>query len=258
MPYSVLQKSPEPVSVEQLRRAYQGTPGFAGADALTLGRDAIGVLAKNLEWEAAAALQSALAAQGVPAEVLDEATLPQLPPTRRVHRLDCQPEALMIYDPLGRSFPLEWKNILMIAAGKVKMSDFTTVMVPHVKVVGRGELVMVPEPETRENRNEHLILEIIISRAALRYTVFPDKPPGGFSFQYLGARQTRGVAANFSLLVRDLLQFAPGAAVNCGAACLRDIPERKFVYPSKTAFYQEIVWMLWQMTLANDPERAGS
>ncbi len=64
------------------------------------------------------------------------------------------------------------------------------------------------------------------------------------------------MTANITLLMQDLLRFAPTAAINCGAASIRDTPDKPFTYPSKTAFYQEIVWLLWQISLP--PEQAQS
>jgi hypothetical protein len=244
MAFAVMQKKLEPLTVEQLKRAFRKVPGLAEMDAYTLGKDAFGVLVKGFEWERAAALKSALAEQGVEVEVVEEASLPKLPPSRQVHRFDCLPEALMIYDPAGRSFALEWKNIMAIAAGRVKMSDFNRVMMPFPKQVGR-EVIMVEEPVTREQQNQHLLLEIIVTRAVLRYTIIADRP-GGFFFQYLGARQVKGVAGNFLLVVQDLLKFAPEAAINLGAREIRENSAKPFIYPSKTAFYDEITWMLWQ------------
>ncbi len=246
MPYAVMQKKLEPLASEQLKRAFRRVPGLAELDAFTLGKDAFGVLVKDFDWERASALKSALAEEGVEVEVVDESQLPQLPPSRQVHRLDCQPEALMIYDPAGRSFPLEWNNVMAVAAGRVQMSDFNRVMVPFTKHVGR-EVVIVEEPVTREQRNEHWLLEIIVTRAVLRYTIMVDRP-GGFSFQYLGARLSKGVSTNFLLLVQDLIKFAPESALNLGALQLRENSAKPFVYPSKTAFQQEIVWLLWQMS----------
>ena len=107
---------------------------------------------------------------------------------------------------------------------------------------------MVQEPVTKEQRNEHWLLEIIVTRAVLRYTIMAARP-GGFSFQYLGARQVKGVTANFLLVVQDLLKFVPEAVLNLGALQIRENSAKPFIYPSKTAFHQEIVWLLWQMSL---------
>lgn len=249
-----MQKQVEPLTVEQLKRAFRKVPGLAEMDAYTLGKDGFGVLVKGFEWERASALKSALAEQGVEVEVVDETSLPQLPPSRQVHRIDCLPEALMIYDPAGRSFALEWKNIMAIAAGRVKMSDFKTEMVISSQQGGGRHYgyVMAREPMTTETRKEHLLLEIIVTRAVLRYTIIADRP-GGLSFEYLGARQVKGVAGNFLLVVQDVLKFAPEAAINLGAQEIRENSAKPFIYPSKTSFYDEMVWMLWQMSLNSSP-----
>ena len=53
--------------------------------------------------------------------------------------------------------------------------------------------------------------------------------------------------ANFRLLVQDLARFAPQAAINRGAYYLREGAGEAFVYPSKNAIFEEIVWLLWRM-----------
>jgi hypothetical protein len=67
-----------------------------------------------------------------------------------------------------------------------------------------------------------------------------------FNFAYLGERRTKSATANFTALVRDLIQFAPHAALNQGAFRLREDPGELFAYPSKSAFYEEIIWLLWR------------
>ena len=79
------------------------------SDACTLGREAYGILARSFEPEQAQALQSALAAQGVETDLVDDASLPVLPQMRIVHRLDSTPDALMICDPLDGVFPCPGK-----------------------------------------------------------------------------------------------------------------------------------------------------
>src|SRR5260221_8635911 len=96
MPYAVMQMMPEPPTVEQLKIAFCRVPGLTEVDASTLGKNAYGVVVRGFELEPALALKTALAEQGVQTEVVDEATLPQLPESRQVHRADCTPEGLVI------------------------------------------------------------------------------------------------------------------------------------------------------------------
>lgn len=247
MPCALIQQVPAPPTVEKLQRAFRAVRFLTASDAHTLARDGYGILVKNLSIGDATALQHALHAEGVETEVVEQHLLPELPVTKFVTRLDCRPEALMLYDPLGRSFPLEWRHIIMIAAGSVSLSDFTRVEQTRrvVKFNGHGDPYMDTETDTtfRETTNNHLLVEIILTRSVQRYSITADK----FNFSYLGERRTKSLPANFTLLVRDLIQFAPQATLNHGAQVLRDNAAEVWSYPSKNVFTEEIIWMLWQM-----------
>src|SRR4051794_33090931 len=98
MPYAIVQKSLDLLpTVEQLRNAFKGIPGLTSADAVILGKDAFGIVVKRFSRENAIKLQAALLAQGVETEVVEETGIPGLPPGKNVNRLDCTPEALVIY-----------------------------------------------------------------------------------------------------------------------------------------------------------------
>ena len=250
MPYAVMQKTPEPPTLEQLKNAFRGVPGLTEVDASTLGKDAYGVVVRGFELEPATALKAALAAQGVDTEVVDEAALPKLPESRQVHRADCTPEGLVIYDPMDRSFTLGWQNIWVIAAGMVRMSDFTRIEVRDRPIsTGRYTPPVAYRRETKEEQSDHALLEVIITRATLRYTMKMDRLDC-MSFAYLGPRRTQNWADNFSLMVQDMMKFAPDAALNRGAYSFREQAAAPYSvnYPSKGAFYEEITWILWQMT----------
>ena len=250
MSFALLQNDLSIPPLDKLKRAFRAVKFLTELDAHTLGEDAFGILVKNLSAEHAALLHGALQAEGIGTEIADERSLPPLPPTKFVKRLDCRADALMIYDPMGRSFPLQWGHILLLAAGQVRLNDFkriqTRVPVTRYDSQGHPHEEVVTETRTKEQLNFHLVLEIILTRAVLRYTVKADE----FNFAGLGARKTADVPQNFALLVRDLAQFAPQAALNRGAVSLRDNTAEAFSYPSKNAFVEEIVWMLWRMTKA--------
>ena len=250
MPYAILQTDLTPPSLDQLKRAFRAVKFLTEVDAYTLGNDAFGILVKNLEAEPAAALQGALRTEGVETIIADQRELPEMPPTKFVSRLDCRPDGLLIYDPLGRSFRLEWGHILMIAAGSVRLTDF----VPVKRVRQRNPYRNYDQPDsgqviemsTREEQNHHLALELILTRAVARYSVTADR----FNFAYLGERRTESLPANFALLARDLILFAPQAALNRGALDLRESTGQLLIYPSKNAFFEEIIWLLWRMQQA--------
>ncbi|MBI3853271.1 MAG: hypothetical protein HY298_23725 [Verrucomicrobia bacterium] len=249
MRYAVMQKSLEPPTAEQLQRAFSRVNGLTAADAHILGKDAFGILVKNFSDESAAALQSALAAECVETEIAPETALPTLPPAKFVMRAECGPDALMIYDPAGHTFPVEWPYVMLVAAGCVRLDEFKQVrkerMVPRQGVWSEyGEQYeKVVEYESKEQLNDHLLVEIVLSRAVLRYSITADR----FNFDYLGERRSTNLPENFALLVQDLVKGAPHAAVNRGAYYLREKSDQIFSYPSRNAFVEEITWLLWQL-----------
>jgi hypothetical protein len=248
MSYAVMQTGLEPPSAEQLKQAFLQVPGLAAMDVITLGKDAFGVLVKGFELERATAMQSALAAQGVETEVVDDAVLTELPPPRQLNKAAFTPEALLIDDWSGQGFPLEWNDLGLIAAGRTRLAEFTRDLVTRqvVKFRRRGiQLKTVTEAVTKEAQKDHWLLEILTRGAALRYHAVVDHPEALLLFQCLGDRRVKDPAANLVLLVQELAKYAPAAVLNHGAFFMRETGDPSFYYPSKTAFYREITWLLW-------------
>jgi hypothetical protein len=247
MRYAVLQTSLDTPSIEQMARAIPTVPGLTAADAHILGNDAFGILVKDFSTEQARALQGALRAEGVETEIVEQSLLPVLPQAHLAQRLDGTPEHLLIHDPLGRTFRLEWAQITFIAAGAVRLTDFVRREQKRTmtRYTAGGMAYHDTEYETvsREERNEHLMAEIFASGPTPRYSFTADK----FNFAGLGERNLHNTVANFSLTIRDLAQFGAGAALNQGAGALSQDATKIFSYPSKNAFYEEIVWTHWQM-----------
>jgi len=254
--FAVLQTSIEPPPVDSLQRAFTGLTGFTAADAHIVANDAFGILANNLDAGRAAAFQRALAAQGIATELAPMSALPPMPPGKVIRRLDPLPDAMKLYDPLGRSFPVEWKHVMLVAAGSMRVQEF----VSKTKRVERSPWTAprnsrtgmeFPEPpliETirREETTSKTQLEIVLTRGVQRYSL----ELGRASFAYLGERAHNDPMNNFATLVRDILHHAPHALPNRGAFLLRQEPPQLFAYPSRTAFHEEIVWMLWKLKSA--------
>jgi hypothetical protein len=248
MTYAVMQKGLEPPSAEQLRNAFQQVPGLTAFDGTTLGRDAFGVLMKGGKLDQATALQSALAAQGVETEVVEDAVLAELPTPRLLTKVEFTPKGLGIYDVLGRCVPLEWNSIEVIAAGKVRLTEFEHDLVS--KLVTRSNedyaaLRMVTQAVTKEAQADHLLLEILTTGAAARYHAVADRPEAHLLFQSLGERRGKDPAQNLSRFVQELAKAAPAAVLNHGAYFMCEEGDPSFAYPSRTAFYREITWLLW-------------
>jgi hypothetical protein len=251
MSYAVMQTDVDPPPAEQLRNAFVEVPELTAMDAAILGKDAFGVLAKGFELAQAAAMQAALAAQGAGTEVVEEAALTELPPLKPLTKVEFTAEALQVFDYLGRSIPLEWNDIMVIAAGRARLTEFKTEMVDKVKLVSAGRhfaLKVVTEASTKEERNEHWLLEIITRGARLRFHAKADEPEAMLLFQCLGERRGRDAAGNLTLFVRELAKFAPAAVFNHGAFFMRENGDPSFAYASQTAFYREITWILWMIS----------
>lgn len=250
MNFAVLQKTLDIPSVEKIEWALVSVPGFTRIDAQTFANDAYGILVKNISAEQATAFSQALLGQGIETEVVAENELPPLPQTKFVQRLDCTPDALLIYDPLGRSFPLPWQHVMLVAAGCVRMTDFRRVEKPSWSTSNsEGGTYETTSIYNVEERADRLLLEIVVSGAVLRYSVSAER----FRFDYLAERRAKSLPQNFALLVQDIAANAPRAVLNRGAFTLRQ-DESLFPYPSKNAFFEEITWLLWRMKNVRQPE----
>jgi hypothetical protein len=263
--FALLQRRLEIPDVEKLKRAFRSVKGLTETDAHTLAKDAFGILVNNLSPTDAMTLQGQLAAEGVETAVVLESELPQLPPAKFVHQMDCLPDGLVVHDAIGREFPVKWDQIMLVAAGRVRLTVFEQQRVTPSQSPARSALdswwpvgpryrsASQPAPDyvSRESQVPTLLLEVLLARAVMRFQIEGDR----FRFQYLGDRKRPDVAENFTLLVRDVMQFAPQAIMNRGALFLRENTSTDFEYPSKHAFHEEITWILWQMT--NAPQQSS-
>ncbi len=242
MNFAVLQKTLDIPPVEKIEQALLSVEGFSRMDAHTFANDAYGVLVKNISAEQAGAFSQSLLGQGIENEVVAEHELILLPQTKFVQRLDCKPEGLLISDPLGRTFPLPWQHVMLIAAGSVRTTDHNRVEKHRWADDGYGGQTRITDYRTVEERNRHMLLEIVVSGAVLRYSVSAEK----FRFDYLGERRTKSLPDNFAALVQDLIGFAPHAMLNRGTFFLKQ-NETLFSYPTRNAFFEEITWLLWRV-----------
>jgi hypothetical protein len=271
MGYVVLQKGLEAPPIENMKAAFHGVPGLTPADALMMCQHSTGILARGLDQAQAQQIQAGLAAQGIETEIADQGDLPVLPPMRHVTRVECTADALMIFDPLGNKFPLDWRDIMLVAAGRVAVVEFkrvgTPAGLPIQETVDNGLGVIddllfknsgfrppgarmvypgAVNYETKEEHHQRWTAEIVIRGGGLRYNLEAEQPLQPL-FGYLGERRTNDVTENFKLLVQDICQSAPEAALNRGAYYLREGNPLGFVYSGKNVFYDEMTWLLWRL-----------
>ncbi len=279
MGYVVLQKDLEPPPIEKMKAAFHGVPGLTAADAMLMCKHSMGILVRELKQEQALQVQAGLAAQGIETAIAEQSELPALPPMRHLMRVECTADALIIYDPLGNKFPLDWQDVMLVAAGRVAVIEFKRVSTPAMPTMDqggglgvidellfknsgfqvRGAQVPYPEPnyETKEEHHQRWMAEIVIRGGGLRYNLEAEQPTQ-LLFFYLGDRRTNDVSENFKLLVQDICQYAPEAALNRGAYYLREGNPTGFVYSGKNVFYDELTWLLWKLSArgqdASEPE----
>jgi hypothetical protein len=245
--FAVLQKDLNPPSREALARACARVPGLTAADAAIIHKDAFGILIKDFSQAQAVAFHEALLQESVDTEVVEQRALPVLPQGKTVPRLDAEEAGLRVHDSLGRATLVPWGELMLVAAGNVLISEFVRRPAPgaamHLDSFMEPDALPVTEYVHDEEKRHHLCLEIITMRSALRFSAQAER----LNYMYLGERRADRAAKNFPLLVRDILRFAPHAAVNSGAFNIREQSARYFDYPTKGAFLEEITWLLWRM-----------
>ncbi len=247
MPYAIMQRELTAPAVDQLKQAFRVLPTLRELDAHTAAHDAFGILLRGLDVEDASALHDALLKQGVETEVIEESELPVMPPAKVIKQMDFLPAHLVMYDPMGRSFALPWREIMLIAAGDVRLPEFRKARAPEpASLAGAAANHPANEARSRDAAQFHLVLELVLAGGISRYSVVADE----FGFDYLGGRLTKSLARNFALLVQDLTEFAPHAGLNRGAYLLCENADMVFAYPSKAAFFEEILWLLWRIRRA--------
>jgi hypothetical protein len=248
MRYAVLQKELVAPDLEALKRGCRVLPSLRDIDAQNMFQDSYGILINGLELLDANALQESLEAEGIATHVVRESELPVIPPPGKVIRqIEFLETHLNMYDPLGRIFALPWQDIMLLAAGNVKMPDFRKAKPAHEEQQFHGmSHDTFTDSRVREGTQYQLTLEIFLVGGVARYTISAES----FDFGNLNSRLTPNIQANFSLLLEDLVQFAPHAGLNRGAYLATQGGGELFKYPSKHAFYEELVWMLWRISQA--------
>jgi len=105
---------------------------------------------------------------------------------------------------------------------------------------------------SREVSRRSLLVELLCDAGARRYQMRGEE----FHYHHRGDRQEDAVES-LGRLVGDLVRFAPHAAVNRGAAALRAGSAQLFAYPNRTAFEEEIRWLLWRRAASSGEQRPG-
>ena len=253
--YALLQQTLEPPAIDALKRAFAAVRCLVASDAHGVANDAYGILVRDLEAEDAYKLQGALRTEGVETEILAMALLPAVPSTKYVRRIEFGPDVLLLYDPIGRPVPVEWRYLMLIAAGNVLVNRTIRRPPATSSITGSGSglgpwdlegddgSAWSRRTELREERAQELTLELVLTNGVARFSLMADGA-SPLLFRCLGDRQSPDPFQNFQLVVDELAKASPRALLNRGAWSLRQTPPTLFAYPSKNAFFEEIIWML--------------
>ena len=248
MGYTIMQQSATAPTIEQLKRAFGGVPGFTAFDAGNFCKETFGIIARNFTEPQATAVQAGLKTEGIDTAIIDDKQLPPIPVIKVIRKLECTPEALMIFDPYGRKFPVAWGHVALLAAGNVKQATFERKRTEHeeVRIRMRGfvpvqERTVKVEYTSKENTAKLLRAEIVLSGGVAQYSIEAE----GFNFETLGERVTQDKEVNFCGLMRQLVKYAPQAGLNRGATAVLAEPPQFTVYPGKNSLQDEIQWLLW-------------
>ncbi len=250
MTYAIVQKELVVPELEPLRRAFRVSPLLTSLDAQTAANDAYGILLRGVEAGQADALRDALLAERIETELVEESKLPVIPPARVARQAEFHPGHLTLYDSMRHPSEIPWVDIVFIAAGYVKVRELRRqrAALEEPSLHGAGLAVdLASSTQSREEQHFRLLLDIFLKTGATRFSIDAED----FSFEHLGRRVSSDLSVNFVVLVQDLATATPHAGLNRGAfkACQR--PPELFPYPSKAAYNEELIWMLWRIeTLA--------
>jgi len=252
MSYCLLQADSVAPGADQLKRAFKSLKTLTGADAVKLANDACGVLVKNLSHEDAGLLQRALQSEGVPTEIVEAGRLPRLPDAKNVRRMEFRPEALLVYDPLGRTVPVPWEHLALLSAGAVRHFDLsatrTEQSVTTFDPVRGMRTRIVTEVRHKVEDDSRLILDILVSGGSMRFQI----EAGTFMFKYCFDRPELNLPQKLGLLIQMITRHTPQAVLNRGATALRDGALDNAAYASVAALFDESIWLLWRTAKKSD------
>ena len=240
-------------NADQLKRAFRSLKSLTDADAVKLANEACGILLKNLSRDDAGTVQRALQAEGARTEVVEASQLPTLPAAKFIRRVEFQPQALMIYDQLGRAAPVPWDQLALLAAGGVRhfgMSATRKEQTVNTFDPIRGfRTKVITDVRHKIEDNARLVLDIFLTGGSMRFQIEAET----FSFKYCFDRPDLNLERKLALLIQMLAENAPQANLNRGALAMRDGPSGAVTYASKAVLFDESTWLWWRMTRASPP-----
>jgi len=243
--FTLLQKEPIGPTTDQLKRAFKTFINLTDADAVRLAVGAHGILMKHLGQDTARALQLALQAEGVGVAMVAENNLPNLPEAQSLNQLEPWPQALTVYDPLGRPVTIAWPDVALVAAGAAQHLEFNktqTELIRRQHQAAAGARTNSGATGPKIESGSQLLLELLLSGGAVRYQIDAAE----FKFKRVIDRPGLSLEEKFIWLVREICHHATHATLNSGARSLHQGGQIVPVYPNRRLLDDEMVWLLWR------------
>ncbi len=225
MTYALLQTSMTPPPVEALQRAFRSSDSLSAADAVFVADDAFGILARDLPADEAQHIAASLANENVRVDLVAEGDLPRLPDAQAFSSAQFTPDCLRLFNALEDATDIPYKGLRLLAVGYDRQA---------------------------------VRFEIIFGDAVFRFHTTLDT----IHFHHNPEFNGRSPGENLVLLVRRIRQLSPhvilnrGASMLCSGAPMEHI-EDFISYPRTSAFFEEIVWLLWRARRAEAEESNG-
>jgi hypothetical protein len=250
--FAVLQRTFAGLSAEHLKRAFSSFVNLTDADAVRLAANARGILMRQMNRDGARALQSALENEGVGVAIVREDELPRLPEGKTLHRVELTPEAFIVYDLLGRSKPIDWNSVALVAVGVVSRFGFTRTQTEKTELRLNSLTGVWPKTTVEVGHKiewgSTALLEMLLAGGEARYQIEAME----FPFKFVIDNPALSIPEKFIWLVREICQRATHAILNDSARAILDGQETVLEYQSRQALADEMVWMLWNQSQQAD------
>lgn len=219
MTYALLQTSMTPPPIEALQRAFRSSDSLSAADAVFVADDAFGILARDLPGDEAQNIAASLASENVAVELVAERDLPRLPDAQAFASVQMREDCIRLFNAREDGTDIPYKGLRLLGVGYDR---------------------------------EDVRFEIIFGDAVLRF----NTTLSNLHFHHNPEFNGRSPGENLLLLVRRIRQLAPHIVLNRGAATLCSGAPVEHVedfvsYPRTSAFFEEIIWLLWHARKAD-------
>jgi hypothetical protein len=205
-----------PGDMESLEEILTGLPEMDRLTALQTARSLPGIIPGCVSREIAEEVVERLAAAGLKAIAVPASEIPDLLHVQRPHRINVSDDALETTDSRARIQGWSWQNVAVISVG----------VVPSTAPSGFRSLPLVASGSSHRSWNSSIKVSprhrpevwIVLRNGQPAICIASDE----VSYEYLADRIAPSSAANFRLLVEDLIQHSPTAWLTPSTIAFRE------------------------------------